>query len=396
MQKVQNKNAVFKGLAFPIGYTLFMNVFQSIAMLLVIVLAIAPIIFSLIAMPELGELDLVTLIMESYTTALDSNVWFLSVLTTIAALLILWFVFNRKNHDFKEYFHFTKAPVRAIATAALLGLSWFFFVNGLLGALQELIFWLIEELLAYMEEVALMDISPFVDLYHQILDALDQTNDDTGMFIVAAIFGAPLIEELVFRAGPLTHLTKKMSAFWAIMLTSALFALAHVNPVQMIYTFVLGLFAGYLFVKTDSIYPSIVCHFVFNGANLIRMTLQSLFNPEFLAGNPLYPQLSETMEIWSDVTFWIYIAITFLIAIPMLAVGIIMLIKLRRPEKAAAAAAQPTEPTLCDGAYVIAATEDTDAPEEPETPDNSENSENSDPPEEPEITDEAAQSEARA
>ncbi|MBQ5793376.1 MAG: hypothetical protein IIW17_05100, partial [Clostridia bacterium] len=111
MQKVQNKNAVFKGLAFPIGYTLFMNVFQSIAIFFVIVPAIAPIILSLIAMPELGGEDVVTLIMDSYTTALDSNVWFLSVLTTIAALLILWFVFNRKNHDFKEYFHFTKAPV---------------------------------------------------------------------------------------------------------------------------------------------------------------------------------------------------------------------------------------------------------------------------------------------
>ncbi|MBQ1232715.1 MAG: hypothetical protein IIX86_04205, partial [Clostridia bacterium] len=131
MQKVQNKNAVFKGLAFPIGYTLFMNVFQSIAIFFVIVPAIAPIILSLIAMPELGGEDVVTLIMDSYTTALDSNVWFLSVLTTIAALLILWFVFNRKNHDFKEYFRFTKAPVRAIATAALLGISWFFFVNGL-------------------------------------------------------------------------------------------------------------------------------------------------------------------------------------------------------------------------------------------------------------------------
>ncbi|MBQ1232653.1 MAG: hypothetical protein IIX86_03890, partial [Clostridia bacterium] len=121
--------------------------------------------------------------------------------------------------------------------------------------------------------------------------------------------------------------------------------------------------------------------------------LQSFFNPEFLAGNPLYPQLSETMEIWSDVAFWIYIGVTFVLSIPMLIAGIALLCKLRRPEKAAAAAAQPTEPTLCDGAYVIAATEDTDAPEEPETPDNSENSA---PPEEPEITDEAAQSEARA
>lgn len=354
---------IVKGLAFPVGYTVFMNVFQSIAVVLVVVPAMASIILSLIAMPELGGEDIFTLIMESYTTALDSNMWFLSALTTIAALLILWFFFNRKDYDFKEYFRFTQAPVKAIATAVLLGLSWFFLTNGILSALQEALFVLIERLIAYMEEVALMDISPFIDLYHEILDALNQTYDSAGMFTIAAIFGAPLIEELVFRAGPLTHLNKKMPTFWAVMLTSALFAFAHGNPVQMIYTFVLGLFAGYLFVKTDSIYPSIVCHFAFNGANLIHMTLQSFFNPDFLAGNPLYPQLSEKLTAWSDVVFWVYTALTFLIAIPMLVVGIIMLIKLRHPDKAAAAAVQPArpaEPMLADGVCVIAAEEEED------------------------------------
>lgn len=355
---------IVKGLAFPVGYTVFMNVFQSIAMVLIIIPAIAPIILSLIAVPELGEVDLAMLIMESYTTALDSNVWFLSALTTIAALLILWFFFNRKDYDFKEYFRFTKAPVKAIATAALLGLSWFFLTNGLLSAVQEVLFMLLDKLFAYLEQVAINDFSPVIDMFYEILETMNQMYDGVGMFTIAAIFGAPLIEEIVFRAGPLTHLNKKMPTFWAVMLTSALFAFAHGNPVQMIYTFVLGLFAGFLFVKTDSIYPSIVCHFVFNGANLISMALQSLFSPEAFAGNILYPQLSEKLTAWSDVVFWVYTAITFLIAIPMLVVGIIMLIKLRHPDKAAAAAVQPAhpaEPMLADGVCVIAAEEEEDA-----------------------------------
>ena len=370
---------IVKGLAFPVGYTVFMNVFQSIAVVLVVVPAFASIVLSLIAMPELGGEDLFMLVMESYTTALDSNMWFLSALTTIAALLILWFFFNRKQYDFKEYFRFTKAPVKAIATAVLLGLSWFFLTNGILSALQEALFVLIERLIAYMEEVALMDISPFIDLFHEILDALNQTYDSAGMFTIAAIFGAPLIEEIVFRAGPLTHLTKKMPAFWAVMLTSALFAFAHGNPVQMIYTFVLGLFTGYLFVKTDSIYPSIVCHFVFNGANLISMALQSLFSPEAFAGNVLYPQLSEKLTAWSDVVFWIYTAITFLIAIPMLIVGIIMLIKLRRPAPAPdVLLADDLQLMHGDDACVIPAEEEaeaSEAPEECQEPQEPENSE---------------------
>ena len=355
---------IAKGLAFPVGYTVFMNVFQSIAMIVIIFLAFAPFITALIAMPELGTEDVVMQIMDGYTNILNSNVWFLSALTTIAALLILWFVFNRKNRNFKEYFRFTKVPFKAIAAAVLLGLSWFFLTNGLVSVLQEALFALLDRLFAYLEETALMDISPYIDMFYEILNSMNQMYDGVGMFTIAAIFGAPLIEEIVFRAGPLTHLNKKMPTFWAVMLTSALFAFAHGNPVQMIYTFVLGLFAGFLFVKTDSIYPSIVCHFVFNGANLISMALQSLFSPEAFAGNILYPQLSEKLTAWSDVVFWVYTAITFLIAIPMLIAGIMLLCKLRHPDKAAAAAVQPAhpaEPMLADGVCVIAAEEEEDA-----------------------------------
>ncbi|MBO5843117.1 MAG: CPBP family intramembrane metalloprotease [Clostridia bacterium] len=355
---------IAKGLAFPVGYTVFMNVFQSIAMNVIIFLAFAPFITALIAMPELGTEDVVMQIMDGYTNILNSNVWFLSALTTIAALLILWFVFNRKNRNFKEYFRFTKVPFKAIAAAVLLGLSWFFLTNGLVSVLQEALFALLDRLFAYLEETALMDISPYIDMFYEILNSMNQMYDGVGMFTIAAIFGAPLIEEIVFRAGPLTHLNKKMPTFWAVMLTSALFAFAHGNPVQMIYTFVLGLFAGFLFVKTDSIYPSIVCHFVFNGANLISMALQSLFSPEAFAGNILYPQLSEKLTAWSDVVFWVYTAITFLIAIPMLIAGIMLLCKLRHPDKAAAAAVQPAhpaEPMLADGVCVIAAEEEEDA-----------------------------------
>ena len=66
---------IAKGLAFPVGYTVFMNVFQSIAMVLIIIPAIAPIILSLIAVPELGEVDLAMLIMESFTRSISPSVW---------------------------------------------------------------------------------------------------------------------------------------------------------------------------------------------------------------------------------------------------------------------------------------------------------------------------------
>ena len=352
MKHTKNKGAVIKGLAFPIGYTVYMNVFQIGAVLLIAGLCLARALLALIAVPDIGINAYVEHYMLDYTDLLNKNTWFLSALTTISALLILWFVFNRKGKSFTEYFRFTPAPAKAIIAAALLGLSGYFITNALMTVLQQALFALLEWLFTVLESTG-VDVAPFVEYFELLLESMSQMYDGVGMFTVAAIFGAPLIEELVFRAGPLVNLTKKMPTVAAIMLTSVLFALAHGNPLQMIYTFGLGVVAGYLFIKSDSIYPAIVCHFVFNGANLIALALESLFRTDFWIDSPHYAEICAKLDSWGGITFWVYTALTFIVAIPMLVVGILMLVKLHRPVPAAKQEEEQT--LLADGVCVIAA-----------------------------------------
>ena len=137
-----------------------------------------------------------------------------------------------------------------------------------------------------------------------------------------------------------------MPAVGAIMLTAGLFALAHGNPLQMIYTFGLGVVAGYLYVKTDSIYPAIVCHFTFNGANIIGLFMDAMFRTDFWEGNYYYDQICEQFNTYSTVTFWIYLIVTVLISIPMMIVGIIMLVKLRKPAAPAVSAPAVSAPAV--------------------------------------------------
>lgn len=333
MQQKHNKGAVIKGLAFPIGYTVYMNALQICLILLILGLCLTRALLALIAVPDIPGETLINQYMLDYTDLLNHNTWFLSVLSTISALLILWFVFNRKGKSFTEYFRFTPAPLKAILAAVLLGLSLFFISNTLVSLLQEAFFMLLDWLLTALAKFGI-DISPLVNYFYELIEAMSQMYDGFGMFAVAAIIGAPLIEELTFRAGPLVHLTKRMPAFYAVLLTSALFALAHGNPIQMIYTFGLGMVAGYLFIKTDSIYPSIVCHFVFNGANLLTMTLQALFRTDHWIDSPYYEQISTKFNTCLNVTYWVFSAVTCIIAIPMLVIGIMLLVKLRRPDPA--------------------------------------------------------------
>lgn len=369
MKRKDKVVGIVKGLSFPIGYTVYMTAFQSAATFLIMGLCLVRAVLALAAVPDMGVDAYFNHFMQDYSGLAMRSLWFLSALTTVSALLILWFVFNRKNTSFTEYFRFKKAPVKAIVAAALLGLSLFFLVNvamtaidSLLNALREALFQMLETL-----DPAIADYARnYFETYTQLMNG---ASDDVGMFTVAAIFGAPLIEEMVFRAGPLTKLKGKMPTLAAVLLTSALFALAHGNPLQMVYTFLLGIVCAYLFIKSDSIYPSIICHFAFNGANLIAMTMQALFRTDFWANTPYYDQLCAKFEAWSNATFLIYLIGSALIAIPMLIAGIILLITLRRPVPAEnMLLADDLQLMHCDDACVISAEEEPQEPQEQQAP----------------------------
>ena len=83
------------------------------------------------------------------------------------------------------------------------------------------------------------------------------------MFIYAVILG-PVCEELVFR-GVTMRLVRRALPFWAANLMQAvLFGIFHMNWIQGIYAFVLGLVLGWICEKGGSIYFSMFFHILFN------------------------------------------------------------------------------------------------------------------------------------
>lgn len=85
---------------------------------------------------------------------------------------------------------------------------------------------------------------------------------------VYAIFSivviAPFYEELLFRKFMLGGLLKKVKPVYAILISSFFFALIHMNWLQGINAFILGIIAGWIYYKTESISLSIFAHFVNN------------------------------------------------------------------------------------------------------------------------------------
>ena len=101
-----------------------------------------------------------------------------------------------------------------------------------------------------------------------------------GTFFKVAIL-APIIEESLFRGIIMHGLMKNYKSWFAILLSAILFSVFHLNPWQMTYTFFLGLFLGWLMVRSHSLPLCIIAHSINNMIVLLTISSKADF-PVFL------------------------------------------------------------------------------------------------------------------
>jgi uncharacterized protein len=85
----------------------------------------------------------------------------------------------------------------------------------------------------------------------------------------------PLFEEIFFRSLLLGWLRKRLSTRSAVGVSAALFASMHGYPIVMPYTFLFGLFTGWIRARTGSIFNTVVMH-VLNNVLLLCVGLYLL------------------------------------------------------------------------------------------------------------------------
>lgn len=104
--------------------------------------------------------------------------------------------------------------------------------------------------------------------------------------IISSVIAAPIAEEMFFR-GVLLKQTSRVSARFGIFFSALMFGLMHGNPYQFVMATVLGIYFGYITVKTDSLIPSIMCHIAINAmmsvSDVIGFFSEELGNSSFLA-----------------------------------------------------------------------------------------------------------------
>lgn len=106
--------------------------------------------------------------------------------------------------------------------------------------------------------------------------------------IIATVFLAPIVEELVYRFAIFECLQvgfhkRQFGILFAIIASSAFFAFMHASVMHLIPTFLLGVFLCIVYVSTKNILFSIAAHVVYN---LLSLYLSGFSVPEFFVSVP--------------------------------------------------------------------------------------------------------------
>lgn len=123
-------------------------------------------------------------------------------------------------------------------------------------------------------------------LFHvqaQVPNFIPQSMDFTTflLFFVFTCIVAPITEEFMFR-GVLLAPLRKYGDWFAVVVTSILFSLVHGNLGQIPGAFIIGLVLGFITIKSGSIVPAIIIHFINNAFAVLQSYIIAFQTQEIL------------------------------------------------------------------------------------------------------------------
>ncbi len=114
-------------------------------------------------------------------------------------------------------------------------------------------------------------VKQFTDLF----SGLDDIPTWQALLLIAVL--PAFVEEHLCRGLMLRGLTKNTGIWPGIIVVALIFAFLHLNPYRLLPTFSLGILLGYIAIKTNSIFPAILGHFMNNSASVLIYRFEDWF-----------------------------------------------------------------------------------------------------------------------
>jgi len=110
----------------------------------------------------------------------------------------------------------------------------------------------------------------------EILELFASLESPVWFFFVGAVL-APLVEEIFFRGFLFQGFRQKYGWITAALLSSAIFAAAHLDLVALIPTFILGCLLAYVYHRSNSVWPGVILHVLVNTFGLCAALVSTRF-----------------------------------------------------------------------------------------------------------------------
>ncbi len=117
-----------------------------------------------------------------------------------------------------------------------------------------------------------LGIPDFSELYSEHMQELFDAGPLVVMWLLIAV-GPALGEELVFRGLIGTNLVRRWGPIWGVLVTSVLFGIVHLIPIQAIAVIPLGMAMHYVYLTTKSFWAPVLLHLCNNSLALAMMSL---------------------------------------------------------------------------------------------------------------------------
>lgn len=170
-------------------------------------------------------------------------------------------------------------------------------------------------LISLVNAISMMFVTNLVE------NALDEFIKNGFLYAIFTVAVLPAVsEEFVYR-GVIGQTYAKANWRKGVLLSSFLFGIMHANFNQFSYAFVLGILFMLVLEATDSIYSTMLLHFIINGSSVVMTFLIKWLNTNKLIEGELQKAMSESQKItWNTIALLIIPAVISLIGFCLLLV----------------------------------------------------------------------------
>lgn len=183
------------------------------------------------------------MVFYNYLTSGTFAVW-VSAIYGVSALVVFAFWYYKKFRSYE-----TRSVIKNFNIPIVLGII--FAVIGL------------QYTTTYVVAITASIHPAWLDQYNAIIEMVG-FEDVSIVLALYSVLIAPICEELIFRGVTLQY-GKKAMPFWVANIFQALlFGIFHMNVIQGVYAFFIGIFLGYTCEKSGSIYTAMLFHALFN------------------------------------------------------------------------------------------------------------------------------------